>query len=160
MRSQRISGDHPLVFASQVSQIRRNVSPSASGERGVITGSLIQGQLAIGNELSSSTEQIVWYDKSRRYLLISPMRGCFTSSLVLRGPVLLKKIIHRVCFLGSDPLRVRPSGHSRRSSSVNSCRLLGAVRLEFLVVYRDLVSGAQICSRVQRRRLWLQDTGP
>ena len=50
-------------------------------------------------------------------------------------------LLLRVFLSGSDPPRVRPSGRSRWSSGVDSCCLLGAVRLGFLVVWRDLVSG-------------------
>jgi hypothetical protein len=53
-------------------------------------------------------------------------------------------LLLRVSLPGSDPPEVRPSGRIRRSSGVDSCQLLGAVRLGFLVVdtrRRDLVSG-------------------
>jgi hypothetical protein len=46
-------------------------------------------------------------------------------------------LLLRVCLPGSDPPRVRLSERSRRSSRVDSCRLLGAVRLWFLVMWRD-----------------------
>ena len=47
----------------------------------------------------------------------------------------------QVCVPGSDLPRARPSGHSRRSSSIDSYRLLGAVRLEFFVTWHHFVLG-------------------
>jgi hypothetical protein len=49
-------------------------------------------------------------------------------------------LLLRVCLTGFDPPRVRPFGRSRWSSGIDSCYLLGAVRLGFLVMWRDLVS--------------------
>ena len=50
----------------------------------------------------------------------------------------------RVCLLGSDPPYVYPSGHTRRSSGVNSRSSSWAVRLRFLIVWLYLVSGVLV----------------
>ena len=42
----------------------------------------------------------------------------------------------------SSSLSFSPFEHSRRSSSVDSCRLFGVMRLGFLVMWWDLVSDA------------------
>ena len=57
--------------------------------------------------------------------------------LVLEGEMLGRMVVLllRACLLGFNRPRVHPSGRSRQSTGVDSCRLLGAVRLEFLVMW-------------------------
>jgi hypothetical protein len=51
-------------------------------------------------------------------------------------------LLLQVCLPGFDHPQFRLFGRSRQSSGVESCCLFAAVRLGFLVMWRDLVSGA------------------